>query len=265
MNDVTNESIVERIQAGDTDAICVLWERNKGLISMIAKRYTSIINGRGDCDFDDLMQAGFFGIHGAADEYSPERGAKFSTFAVFFIKREMRRTLGILTSKRDASLYADPLDAPLYRDDDDTTLLDTIADDAGEQAGEHVEQEELRTAVRAAVGRMKHDAARRTIEAYYFEGKNTEQQASVAGVTPGEISNRLFRGYRELYHDPELHSWAVDYEYTNPYRHKGVRAFKSSRSSVVEDIVLQAEAMVVKVEEQQSKRAALYEALGSLV
>jgi hypothetical protein len=162
-------------------------------------------------------------------------------------------------------LYADPLDAPRYGDDDDKTHLDTIVDDAGEQAGEYIEQEELRTAVRAAVGRMKHDAARRTIEAYYFEGENTEQQASVAGVTPAEISNRLHRGYRELYHDPELRQWAVDYEYTNIYRHKGVRAFKSSFSSVVEDIVLQAEEVALQAEERQNKRAALADVLGSLV
>ena len=263
MNDVTNESIVERIQAGDTDAIRVLWERNKGLISKIAKRYTSIINERGDCDFDDLMQVGFFGIHRAADEYSPERGAKFSTFAVFFIKREMRRTLGILTSKRDASLYADPLDAPLYGDGHNTTLLDSMA--APEDNENTIEQEELRAAVHAAVGRMKNDAARRTIEACYFAGTSTAQQAEAEDTSQQNINERLHKGYRELYHDPELHSWAVDYEYTNLHRHKGVRAFKSSRSSVVEDIVLQAEDIVVKVEERQNKRAALYEALGSLV
>lgn len=251
-----NEHIVGRIQAGDTEALATLWTMNTGLVAYVAKRYIGLLGERGDCDYDDLMQAGFLGLYQAATKYAPDRGAKFSTYAVFHIMREMRRALGILTEKHDTSVNAISLDAPLYKDSDNITILNTLAVPGEEE--NPIEREELCAAVRAAVARMKHGAARRTVEAYHFEGMSEAQQAEAEGVSEQSISNRLYRGYRELYNDPELQRWAVDYTYTNLYRTKGIRAFNTSFSSVVEDIVIQAE-------EQKSKRTALYEVLGSLV
>jgi RNA polymerase sigma factor (sigma-70 family) len=202
------------------------------------------------------MQAGFIGMNKAATEYAPDKGMKFSSYAIFHIKREMRRALGISSSKRDASLYASSLDAPLIDDSEDITLLDTLA--APEEKDNPLERNELREAVRSAVERMKHDDARRAIEAYYWEGKTEEQIGEAGNVTKQNISNLLYRGYRELYNDTKLRRWAVDYDYIDIYRRKSYKAFNTSFSSVVEDIIIQAE-------EKQSKIAALKEMLGSLI
>jgi RNA polymerase sigma factor (sigma-70 family) len=251
----TNEHIVERIQAGDAEAIGILWTANERLVAYIANRYHVILAGRRDCDFDDLMQAGFIGMHRAAGEYSPDKGAKFSTYAIFHLKREMRRALGILGEKRDPIHNAAPLDAPILDDGHEAVnLIDTLVSPEDDVT---IERDELQSAVRAAVGRMKHKAARSAIESYYFEGVTESQQAEAEGVSRALIDSRLSRGYRELYNDPELHRWAVDYEYTNLYRHKGVQAFNTSFSSVVEDIVLQAE-------EHHNRQAALADVLGPL-
>jgi RNA polymerase sigma factor (sigma-70 family) len=253
----TNESIVELIQAGNSEAVGILWTANMGLVAHIAKKYTVVLERSNDCDFDDLMQAGFIGMHRAAGEYSPDKGAKFSTYVIFHLKREMRRALGILNRKRDPSLEALSLDTPLYDDErDENTLRDTLT--APESDDDPIERDELKNAVRAAVGRIKNDTARRTIEAYHFEGINEAQQAETEGVSKARIGQRLFTGYRELYNDLELYRWAVDYDYADFYRHKGITAFNSSFSSVVEDIVLQAE-------EQHRRRAALSDALGDLM
>ena len=170
----------------------------------------------------------------------------------------MRDALGIRTVKRDPIQNASALDAPIVKyGEDGATLLDTIAVPT-EYPEENVEREELQAAVRAAVGRVEHAAARSAIEACYWQGKTLEQIAERNGVSSQHVSYLIYRGYRTLYNDPELQQWAIDYDYVNLHRHKGVKAFKTSFSSVVEDIVLQAE-------ERYERRDALVDVLGSLL
>lgn len=64
------------------DLIC----GNIGLVHACARRFT----GRG-MEYDDLFQAGCMGLVKAADGFEPERGLRFSTYAVPVILGEMRR------------------------------------------------------------------------------------------------------------------------------------------------------------------------------
>ncbi len=58
---------------------------NLGLVHACAKRFT----GKG-VEYDDLFQAGCVGLVKAADGFEPQRGLKFSTYAVPLILGEMR-------------------------------------------------------------------------------------------------------------------------------------------------------------------------------
>jgi len=82
----TNAAIVERVQAGDADALQDLCETNKRLVGYFANRYLSYVEQRKDLDFDDLMQAGCLGMCLAAAKYDPGRGASFATFAADYIR-----------------------------------------------------------------------------------------------------------------------------------------------------------------------------------
>ena len=57
-----------------------------GLVHSCAKRF----KGRG-VEYDDLVQAGCVGLIKAADGFEPERGLKFSTYAVPLILGEIKR------------------------------------------------------------------------------------------------------------------------------------------------------------------------------
>ena len=59
---------------------------NMGLVHPCAKRF----RGRG-VEYDDLVQAGCVGLIKAADGFEPERGLKFSTYAVPLILGEIKR------------------------------------------------------------------------------------------------------------------------------------------------------------------------------
>lgn len=59
---------------------------NMGLVHACCKRFV----GRG-IEYDDLFQAGCMGLVKAADGFEPERGLRFSTYAVPVILGEIRR------------------------------------------------------------------------------------------------------------------------------------------------------------------------------
>ena len=65
-----------------------LVEKNIGLVHACANKF----RGKG-AEYDDLFQAGCVGIIKAAENFDPERGFSFSTYAVPKIAGEIRRFL----------------------------------------------------------------------------------------------------------------------------------------------------------------------------
>ncbi len=61
---------------------------NHGLVRAVAARYQQ----RG-LPLDDLVQEGTVGLLRAVDLFDPDRGARFSTYAVWWIKQAIRRAL----------------------------------------------------------------------------------------------------------------------------------------------------------------------------
>lgn len=84
---VSNEEIVMRIQAGEDRQgnLGRLYENNRGLIAKIAARY--LWAG----ELDDLTQEGFFGLVTAAERWTPEGGAVFSTYAAEWIRQAIQQ------------------------------------------------------------------------------------------------------------------------------------------------------------------------------
>lgn len=72
-------------------------ERNVGLVRALVPRFL----GRG-IEYDDLFQAGCEGLIKAAAHFDPDRGYKFSTYAVPVILGEMRRVCPFL---RKSSMF----------------------------------------------------------------------------------------------------------------------------------------------------------------
>jgi len=174
--------------------------------------YLPFIKGRPKIDFDDLMQAGYIGLHMAAERNDPERGGKFSTYAAFYIKREMRREAGI-DGRRDPVDMAYSLDAPLISGDGRSiTLGDTLA--ADDETGSF-EAEELRETVRAAIVRMVDDGIRCALWERFWNRKTDAQAADKYGGSVDEMRSLIQRGYKLLRMDTTLRGWAADYGYAS--------------------------------------------------
>ena len=79
---------IEKIKNGDLEAKEEFIERNLRLVVSIAKRYQNQ-----GLDFGDLIQEGNIGLIKALENFNPELGNKFSTYATFWITQGITRSL----------------------------------------------------------------------------------------------------------------------------------------------------------------------------
>jgi RNA polymerase primary sigma factor len=77
-------ALAVRIGLGHLDAKEEMIERNLGLVRALARTY----RGR-SVPFDDLVQEGTVGLVKAVERFDPGREVKFSTYAVWWIRRSM--------------------------------------------------------------------------------------------------------------------------------------------------------------------------------
>lgn len=223
-----------------------LWEDNRGLVAHVATRYKGYCGK--NCDVDDLMQAGYIGLHIAATAYSPNRGASFSTYAVFHLRRSMRQTVG-LQGRHDLILDATSLDAPIGHDDNGSTLLDFQAAPGDKYSDE---RDDLARVVRSAVSRIKNDKARECVETIYWHGRSVIDYAHSEGVIAQTVYERLQNAYWALRKDPAIVSLAIAEGYD-------IDIYKTQRlGASPEDIAIRKDA-------HDREQAALYHLLGDLI
>ena len=79
-------------QAGDRKAINTLVEANLRFVIQVAKQY----QGMG-LALEDLIAFGNVGLLEAAERFNPEKGVKFITFAVWYIRAELQKALNDLS------------------------------------------------------------------------------------------------------------------------------------------------------------------------
>ena len=74
---MTNEQLVSEIQQGHDRKknLEKLYNQNRGLIAKAARRLSAF------AEMDDLMQEGYIALQEAADQYDPEAGATFASYA----------------------------------------------------------------------------------------------------------------------------------------------------------------------------------------
>jgi RNA polymerase sigma factor (sigma-70 family) len=176
------------IQQGDEQARQTLIEHNLRLVTHIAKTYY-----HPKVELLDLIQEGNLGLIEAVDRFNPEMGHRFSTFAVWWIRKRILRYLG-----RREDLVR--LDTPIKGEEGEALCLgDTIMDEetilggpACEGQDTQLEQEESRQQMRQRIALLSE----REKEVLMMLYGVTEERA----LTPQEVAERLGVSIRRFYH-----------------------------------------------------------------
>lgn len=85
-----NQALARRVRAGDTEARDMLILHNLRLVVSIVKPYLRTHTIRTKLA-QDIMHEGIIGMMAAVDRYDPDRGYRFSTCAVWWIRQGIHR------------------------------------------------------------------------------------------------------------------------------------------------------------------------------
>ncbi len=197
-----------------------LVEQNIGLVHSCANKF----RGRGT-EYDDLFQAGCVGLIKAAENFDPDRGFSFSTYAVPVILGEIKRIFrdggsvkvgrALKEKARVAMKEKEKLTLELGQEPTITELADrlnidvaqaaqlinaamptvslTASDDGGGQIDVPVDSPEMMTsdliALREVIS-MLDDRDREMIKLRYYSGLTQSRTAEILGMSQVQVSRR---------------------------------------------------------------------------
>lgn len=253
---MSNEELVAAIKDGVTERMGELWERVEKLVKWKAKRVMTVLEGRPGCgvEFEDLYQSGYLAMVEAVNTYDPAAGGTFSTWLMYHLKSVFAEMTGYRTQKgRQEPLnnYLS-LDTPLTDDSDSNNLMDVVADPAGMQWRESIEEsmwrKELQEAVEAALLTVPAQY-REILRLRYWEDMTLEDVGNLRGISKERVRQMENKGIRIL-RQPKTASQLYTFCNFDFYSGTGLGAFQYGGMSVQERY------LVIKEEhkERESRR-----------
>lgn len=231
----TSEEIIEKIKAGESGMLIVLWDHVRNWVAKTALRWHRAFNGGRGVEVSDLIQSGYIAMVDAVQTYTEGNGS-FLTWLTFYLQREFAVLYGVRTerARHDPLNAAVSLDAPLSDDDPEgAALIDTIVDPCGEDEFQDIEQRDYIRSMREALEAALNDIPPKnadTIRRRYFDGQTQTEIARDCGVSTQLIQQREKDGLRQLRNPKTL----LKLREFNYYSGTGFTAWKQSGMSIEE-------------------------------
>lgn len=199
---MTNEELAVKAKAGDKGALLELWEQNRGLAYVFARRRYDQLEAQGNmrgADIDDLKQAAFLALVRAVDYYDPEKGS-FNTAWDFYVRHEYNLLLGLVKNRREDLLnHCISLDTPLKDEADPDLLISVIPDpsDDYEKKDHELWCAQLHEVTEKMLAQLPPDQQQALRLRYYDEFTYT-QAAGIMGLTRDEYRAVKGKALHEL-------------------------------------------------------------------
>lgn len=253
---MSNEELVAVIQAGASERMAELWEQVRRFVVMKARHVP--LEGRTDCELDDLIQSGYLALADAVASYEPGEYT-FLTHLSYHLKTQFAIATRYRTERqqRETLTGALSLDAPASNDADASTLMYYQEDPSGVAALEDVEEQiyqaQLRKAVAEVLAELPEDR-RELLRLRFWEGRTLLELAEARGVAIESIRQKENKAIRELRKPKNAFRLIhfIDFDY---YNGSGLGAFRSTGSSIQERYLMKQD----RIRERQNAkhRAAL--------
>ena len=202
---MSNEQLVAEIQAGAVERMGELWDQVERLAKWKANHIMTVLEGcpgRG-VEFEDLYQTGYLAMVKAAETYSPAAGSAFSTWFMYHLKTAFAEATGYRTQKgrKDPLNNSLSLDTPLTDDADSDDLMDVVADPAGLQWQESLEEsmwrKELQEAMETALSTLP-EQYREILRLRYWENMTLTEVGDLRGVGYERVRQMENKAIRQL-------------------------------------------------------------------
>lgn len=187
----TNEALAERAKAGDRDALAALWMQNRGLLSMMGRRYFSRYEQQAKAagiTLEDVEQEGYFIISETVRLYDPARGA-FTTMLGLIARYHVQDLVGLRRGlgRGDPLNRAASLDEPVaIGEAEGDTLGELVPDPAAEAAlldtDERLYTQQLHNDLEATMEQIPAHQAD-TLRKVYWQGYSFRQLAESMGCS----------------------------------------------------------------------------------
>lgn len=203
---MSNEALAALARDGNADALCQLYEQNRGLLAImfrrLAVRWATRMQAQGVA-WEDVEQCFFLAIADAVQIYDPSRG-KFSSLLEYPVKKVFFELVGFRTERqrRDPLGLCASLDEPVTQEDGGqisrlNLIPDPHAGQAFTSAEERIYIEQLHDALEAGLNTLPPKQAQ-TIRLHYWEGLTLAQIGERLGCV-GSYAQQLERaGLRTL-------------------------------------------------------------------
>ena len=247
---MTNEELVIAIQGGRRDLMLELWEQNKRFVYGKANAWKRAFERYAFVDVEDLVQSAWLALEDAIRYFQP--GGEDHTFLTpfsWFMSGYFARQFGIRSSKRDASMYAESIDAPLNNDPDYSSLAEFIPDPAAEMAFEKAEESIFQQHVKEVLQEVSTDILNNEQRKIY-DALLDDLRLSDLAADAEKSKQAVYLQRRKLFDllrtDPRIIQLWIEIEETEEnlesilakgLKSVGVQSFNESGSSSVEKAV----------------------------
>jgi len=172
---LSDESLMNHLQAGHADVLAIIFDRYYRLILSVAMK---ILRDVGEAE--DLMQTVFLEIFKSAAQFDPARG----TLKVWILQYAYHRAMSRRQHLNVRNFYKNADIAELHGE-----LLSPEVT--------HFNDQETRQIVTQALGSLNENQSR-VLKLAYFEGLSLKEISDRTNDTPGNVRHHYYRGLNKL-------------------------------------------------------------------
>ncbi|HEY4686974.1 MAG TPA: RNA polymerase sporulation sigma factor SigH [Candidatus Subteraquimicrobiales bacterium] len=190
-----DDQLVMSAKTGDNLALEYLLSKYENFVKVKARSYFLI-----GAEREDLVQEGMIGLFKAVRDFRTDKQASFRAFAELCVTRQMITAIKTATRQKHIPLNSYvSLNKPLHYEEEDRTLIDTLASGGRDPLELVVSQEEFHS-IKSSFKELLSDLECKVLK-LYVDGKSYQEIAVELSREVKSVDNALQRVKRKL----ELH------------------------------------------------------------